>query len=182
MAVLIASNLSASLRPRFAHKLIVALGSLHRQRRAGRDLLGKATRGGKQVSLRVPSPLTPRCPSPTRRRSADRGVECDCGDPSLWGHVHRKTLMAPHHEALDPPGCLVGVERDAPGLFEQLREYDPALEAGEGRTDAKVDATAEREVVTRHLPIEDYLVGTLVFGGVPVGGTPKEQHLSLIHI
>src|SRR5712692_9320946 len=94
---------------------------------------------------------------------------------SPWNDLYGEVRVASDEEARDPPGRLFGVEGDAAGAFEQHGEHDPSLEAGEGRADAVVDATPERDVAARRWPIEDDLIRPFVFGGISVGGAPKQQ-------
>jgi hypothetical protein len=81
--------------------------------------------------------------------------------------------VTPDHQAVDPPGWLVRVQRDAAGALEQHREHDPCLKAGEGSTDAVVDVTPERHVAAR--PIEEDLIRMFERCGISVGGAPQQQ-------
>ena len=81
--------------------------------------------------------------------------------------------MTPDHEAVDPSGWSVAIQRDAAGALEKHREHDPRLHAGEGSTHAVVDITPERHVATR--PVEDDLIGAFEHRGISVGGAPKQQ-------
>jgi len=95
---------------------------------------------------------------------------------SAGNQSYRELLVAPDHEAVDPARRVRGVERDRARPLEQHREHIARLHTGKGRADAMVNATPERDMPARHVPLKVDFVGPVELSGVAVGGAPEQQH------
>nr|MDT0667736.1 hypothetical protein [Micromonospora sp. DSM 115978] len=74
-----------------------------------------------------------------------------------------------------PAWWLLGVEGDVAGSFEEHADHGSCFDAGKWCADAVVDAAAEGEVAAGHRAVEVDVVGSVVLGGVAVGGAPEQQ-------
>ena len=84
--------------------------------------------------------------------------------------------MAANLQAVEPPGRLISVELDCTCAFQQTLENDPTLEAGQGSTNAVVDATTEGDVATWQATMEVDVIGLWECRGITIGGTPEQKH------
>lgn len=89
-----------------------------------------------------------------------------------------QSVVAPDEDARDPlGGCMFRGDLERGGAGQEGVQREFGFEAGEGGTDAEVDAFAEGEVIAGSA-VEADLVGVEEDCGVSVGGTPEQEQVT----
>lgn len=85
-------------------------------------------------------------------------------------------FMAANLQTVEPPRRPISVDGDRTGAIEQAFEHHLCLQSGQRGANAMVDAPAERNVATGQATTEVDVIWLWECRGVPVGGSPEEEH------
>ena len=88
--------------------------------------------------------------------------------------MHGQFLMTADHKAVRPPRRATRIERDVARPGEQNTEHIPRFHPSKGRSNAVMNAPAERDMSAWNLPSQVDGLGMIKHRGITVGGTPEE--------